>query len=295
MLDRLLLREIGPSTVLSDRPIAETIREAIQGADVVVAVVGARSSVANVAYELGIATALRRRIVLVADPAANLPSSWQGLFMIHARPANVAAVEFRLRAYLRHELKSPIPPGRVPERAPVTTDALPALAHHAARERAPPRHRSRKGPEEARQPAGAYLADSAAEAQVAAIFERAGLEVIWHPTKQRSEFDLAVWIVELEAVLGNPLLVEVSGQANQSAGRSALENFRAKLEAIGRPAGLWVTSGEGVPFSAGARLPLVISASIADLERLRDRSQLVKWLVEQRNQIVHGGQPARRR
>jgi hypothetical protein len=219
----------------------------------------------NILFELGIAYARRKPILAFVGSSSALPSDMLSLTYVCADPKNAATVQSTLATFLEHASDKPL--GR--------TVRAPAKMGMKSKP-SPPPPPSSIGQE--------------FERRTAALLQEAGFIVSW-PTERRDQgADLAVWIDELQHVLGNPLLVEVKAgdmsTARLSEAASRLREYVARTQ--GRCALLvyWDRRNREFP-SVFSGWPLVFQLSGSALTRLVRRRRLPAELLRLRNAAVH--------
>lgn len=78
-----------------EEDVQESLKEAINEADVVVAVLSARNNLAS-AIEAGVAVALEKRIIVVADKGVTVPTTLSGALLVRGKPGDVDAIQYAL-------------------------------------------------------------------------------------------------------------------------------------------------------------------------------------------------------
>jgi hypothetical protein len=75
--------------------ILQSLQQAIASADTVIVVLGEEPAL-DPAFEAGVAVALGKSLVVLADPQAAIPSNLAGLLTVRARPDDLTAINFAL-------------------------------------------------------------------------------------------------------------------------------------------------------------------------------------------------------
>jgi len=218
----------------------------------------------NALFELGIAYAKRKPILVFIDSLLQLPSDIPSVTYVRSTPTNPETVRSVLRTFLEH---APVAPPRKAWKPP----RKPKLW----KERSP-----------------STLRGTQFEQRTADLLQRAGFIVSGSAEPRGRGVDLAVWIDQLEHSLGNPLLVEVKA-GDLSAKRLDEAAFQLRqyvAKTHGRCALLvyWDHSNREFPL-ASAGWPLVLQLSGAALSKLVAQGRLVQELVRLRNAAAHGG------
>jgi hypothetical protein len=248
-------------------PFPELLRIAISDADLVAGVLSGSASDQTVVFELGIASALSKPIVIAAFPDVSVPSALNSLPLVRLAPGSQESLALALRHVVDHY------PG---EAAQGQSKATP-LGDRADQ-------------------VLSVLRDAETEIKLiqalVAALEASGATVVQEGRGGRARFDLGVWSPELGASVGNPFLIEVKSRLR---GGAELEKARHQvLSYLPAVKGSWamVVYGEGPPSSA---LELDVSGSPVLLQRadelvasMRDESfpEVVRKLRNQRAHLL---------
>lgn len=252
-----------------------TLQAAIANADFVCAVVPAGPADANVFLEIGIGIGAGRPCLLFVAPKAELPALLGGQSYARAALDDGEALRFHLDAFLKNVAKN----GRKREAVrqeppPIPNPALIASAMGRIAtweaQSAPPRE-----PELVQ-----LLAD---------VFEAAGYvaSTASGPAgRDGVRADLAVWVDELQAVIGNPLVVEVSAQRPTPMKARQLRNALREHQT---PLGLLVSWGaaETEQFRDDVLGPMVVVMRARDVVEALARGDFARTLLSQRNTAFH--------
>ena len=275
LLDGLKRRGAEPY-VLSDvaplgTEILHSLRLAIQRADRVLVVLG-EAPAPNPMFEAGLALGLGKPLLIIAAPGATVPADLAGQVIVRARPDDLDAINFAL--------------DQVQERATRETRRTPGPGGH---------------------PLGAAVADQLlarlgmsghTEASSIAILleaiEASGSVAVVN-TERDPGFDLGVWSDDLEAIGGNPLLVEVKRSLVPGAVDQVLHgladhpNARLGLVVYLEP------SAADRPTSRAeldqARFPVLI-ISLQQLLRRMASASFAEVVRDMRNRSAHGLSPS---
>ncbi|HEV3340613.1 MAG TPA: restriction endonuclease [Pirellulales bacterium] len=252
--------------------IAESVRLAVQEADFFCAILPEGSSNANVLFELGIAAGLEKALFLIVEPGVDLPLDLRGLPYVRASLSDRNSLASRIPPSLRTFLNG----DREEERPPRVACEVDL---DAARSRI-----SEILSLEAGQRAGPF------EAFVRDLLTEAGYVVSGVSSSKGTGTDLAVWIDDVESVLGNPVLVELKMAAeDQTPSEGDLRQLRAYMASGAARCGLLVTTAPrptSMPETAPG-WPLVFYFGAEELAVFVAAGSLPDELIARRNRAVH--------
>jgi hypothetical protein len=265
------VRVLVPKELAVGADWVSEIRNEISHADLVIGIVPSARQAPWVLFELGQASALDRRIVLITSPKAEpVPFSLHQVVTLRIDLDNTEAIEFAL-----DQVMSAPPLGR--DRRPASSQTF-ALGGKADTLIAKLR----------RSLADANFAE--VEAVVAEALRDSGTDAIASSTGHDVGADFAVWSDVLEPFVGNPLLIEV--KAKLTSKTAASKAFRQLATYMDKSGSRWalLLYGEGPrdEKELSSSLPNVLVLSVQSLlENLRTQSfpELVRDL---RNRRVHG-------
>jgi hypothetical protein len=277
LLDGLKRRGTDPY-VLSDvaplgADIVQSLRLAIESADRVLVVLSEEPSL-NPVVEAGIALALGKPLLIIAAPGASVPSDLAGQLIAQARHDDLDAINFALD---HAEARTP---------SPIRT-SRPALATGRP-----------LGPAEADRLLSRLSEPGLTERSAIAILleaiEASG-EVGVHGTGERAGFDLGVWSDDLDAIGGNPLIIELKRSLRPGAVDQVLCYLEAHPSArLGLLVYLDPATGEG-PFVqdelSKARFPVLVISLYQLLQRMTSAS-FAEVIRDMRNRTAHGPGPS---
>jgi hypothetical protein len=271
LLDGLKRRGADPY-VLSDvaplgADIVQSLRFAISRADRVLVVLTDKPAL-NPALEAGIALALGKPLLIIAAPGSSIPSDLKGQLIAQARPDDLDAINYAL-------------------------DHAEAPAAPSADRRSVPRPTGRPlGRDRTNQLlatldlTGEYPTEQSAIAVILEAIEASrGVGVV----SADSGFDLGVWSDDLDAIGGNPLLVEIK----RSLTRGAVDQVLRALDAhpTARLALLVYTEPSPQAELARSRFPVLVISLQQLLDRMASAS-FAEVVRDLRNRIVHGLEPS---
>ncbi len=275
--EELHKRGVKPITAYQLHPtgisIMNEIEEAISSVDFVIAVISDQFY-GNVFFELGLAYAKKKRMMLILSPKIkDVPSDLSGSLYFRAESSNREAIAFALDQLIASQKIKPVRYDKPRQKSHALGDRVDEYLKRL--------RESRKA-----------LRGHDLEEMVVEIFQESGVEAVCRrPTKDLG-VDIAVWSDDFQGVLDNPILVEVKSRIRNNnellKELKQLDMYRNKSGA--KWALLLVSSAftssalSSIPFVGG-----VIAITISEfLERLRTRS-LVETLRNLRNERVHGG------
>ncbi|MHB0773767.1 hypothetical protein ACYCVF_35420 [Bradyrhizobium sp. 1.29L] len=219
----------------------------------------------NVMFELGLAIGRNKPVLALVKSAAGLPLDALTYFVL---PPDAEALGRALDTFLSHSK----PISKRPRKA-VVPKSSPGVANKAPTTRI----------------------GHTAELQAAELLRQAGYIVSDEMGPMDKGVDLAVWIDELEPVIGGPLLVQVkSGQPSMNRVLQAKEELREYVIKTNGKVGLivwWGVSAVPEPPSPPGRhrWPLIVVLPGEKLTRLVESGGLTSELTRLRNAAVHGG------
>jgi hypothetical protein len=265
------VRVLVPQELTVGADWVSEIKNEISRADLVIGIVPSARQAPWVLFELGQASALDRRIVLITSPKAEpVPFSLHQVVTLRIDLDNTEAIEFAL-----DQVMSAPPLGRDRRPASSPTSSLGGKADTLIAKLR-------------RSLADANLAD--VETIVAEALRDSGTDAIASSPSHDVGADFAVWSDVLEPFVGNPLLIEVKAKlTSKTAASRALRQLATYMNKSGsRWALLLYGEGPRDENELGSSLPNVLVLSVQSLlESLRTQSfpELVRDL---RNRRVHG-------
>jgi len=275
LLDGLKRRGTEPY-VLSDvaplgAEILQSLRLAIERADRVLVVLG-DAPAPNPMFEAGFALAFGKPLLIIAAPGATVPTDLAGQVIARARPDDLDAINFAL--------------DQVQQRAPLGTRRTPGPTGRPLRPDVVDRLLDRLS--------ASASTDESSIAILAEAIEASG-EVAVANTGRDAGFDLGVWSDDLEAIGGNPLLVEMKRSLVPGAVDQVLRGLAAHPSArLGLVVYLEPAAGDRPP-SRGeldqARFPVLV-ISLQELLRRMASASFAEVVRDMRNRSVHGLRPS---
>lgn len=275
--EELLKRGIEPCTAdelpAMGMSMVELTERAIRESDLVIGLVDFQSS-QWLFFELGIAKGLGKPVLLVVSPACgqeDVPAMLTGTLYVRADPANRQAIGFALDQLLAASgRKSRRQAGRVPSECALGSEVDKYLGLI-----------NTDGPELTEQDLHRLVAD---------LLQAGGVSTVIQGSSSGRGADLAVWSDDLQAIVGNPLLVEVKAHIRD---RGHLREVLSQVETYRRNSNTeWallilhtLAGPTPVNHDVGAVLTLTLTELIEGL-RTKSFSEVIREL---RNVRVHGG------
>ncbi len=243
--------------------LGEAVADAIRSADVVVAILDDSEEAEGTIFEVGLAAGMGKPVLILASSEARVPVDLRGFLQVRASPDNAEAIALALDNFERYEA------GSTGERAPRHSVGRPLgpYADHLLEE-------TREG----------ELELSEVEELLVRAVEASGAVASGGVGPRRS-FDIGVWSDDLDAIAGNPLLVEVRPRIDSAGVRNSL---LALHRVSGARAALIVALEEPTEIeTARLRWPVLGISLRKLLEEMRD-SSFAEVVRELRNRSVHG-------
>jgi hypothetical protein len=256
--------------------IRESLIEGMQKADAVIVVLGHRPGNENVYYEMGLADAMRKPVLIVSGGALD-PASDVALYpYIRARHDDEEALRFGVSHFLRAPHS-----GTKPSRDYTsTTKPLGELVDGFL----------------TRLRSDLVIREDELVGLIATAIRESGVDTQASDSHRSSgeeiPADIAVWSDDLASLIGNPLPIEVRSSllTAQDAERAAKNLMRAIIGAQVRWGLILFTKATSDAVRTLSKYP-VLAMSIEDfLEGLRERS-FSRIVIDLRNRAVHGVRP----
>lgn len=189
------------------------VRSAIEDADAVLVVLGAKDNIAP-AFDAGVASALGKKVVVLADKRVIVPTALSKALLVRGSSQDVDAVAYALDQVADRPLRSPYSAALTP--MPSRTHARETLGIQ-----------SDILLSQINRP---QIAESDAIKILTDAIESSGAIAVKN-VERDAGFDLGVWSDELESIGANPLLVEFTTSFNANTRKRALTMLRANRTA----------------------------------------------------------------
>jgi hypothetical protein len=250
--------------------ILQSLRLAIQRADQVLVVLG-DTPAPNSMFEAGLALGLGKSLLIIAPPGATVPTDLAGQVVARARPDDLNAINFVLDHVQQHAVRdarrAPGPSGR-----PLGGDLADRLL--------------------ARVSESGHTVASSIGVLIEAIEASGSVAVV---NTDGLGFDLGVWSDDLEAIGGNPLLVEVKRSLMPGAVEQLLHGLADHPSArLGLVVYLEPPREDQPPSRTEldqARFPVLV-ISLQQLLRRMASASFAEAIRDLRNQSAHGLRPS---
>ncbi len=244
--------------------LVDALREAIIAADRVIVVLPRGDGAVNAAFEAGLAWALNKQLIVVAAQDAEVPSDLSGILIVRADPGDLDAIGFAL------DQIEDRPSSQRRSQGAGTGQPIGSYADLLLKR------------------AGEIRSESEALALLVDAIEASGAAAVRSAGRDRG-FDLGVWSDDLDAIAGNPLLIEVKRALTANAVRQSLLALHSSPSA--RLGLIVLTEDDTRPsHDIGLAAPVLAIGLVDLLERLR-RQSFAEIVRDLRNQSVHGRPP----
>jgi hypothetical protein len=206
-------------------PLGEVIRTAMTSVTLVIGILSGAVSDSNVLFELGMASAMNKPIIVVVAPDVAIPSDLHAFPLVRLAPDARDSLALALRhVWVRHARSADNEESGISALGPRTDDLLETVSQATS--------------------------ESDLSLILAEALELSGATVVREGHAGSGRFDLGVWSVELAALVGNPFLIEVRRRLlSPGDAKLAGQQVSKYLSAVG---GSWamVVYGEGPPSGA---------------------------------------------
>ena len=282
-IKKLLLEKglefIHPSEILSyGQSISEKINKLISQSDIFIAVFEDKFESGNTLFELGIAVARKKQIIILTSPSFPLPSDLTEFLTLKISQDNFDALDF----------------------------AIDQLLAATSKKKKKKETRSFKGFREVGKPVGNKIfelkhrldnlepgiAGDELENFVSDLLKESGISVIQQSKMPDVGADIAIWSDDLGAILGNPILIEIKRNIrNRSQALQVTNQLLSYLQKTNSRFAI-VLYLEGLPSSSIQEFSKqfnVLFFQLGDfVEQLQNKS-FADTIKIRRNIVAHGG------
>jgi len=273
---RALLHSKGIETILpfeleiTGANFREQIEKAIQKADFCIAVLTASKGSSNVFFELGYAWAMRKRVVLIQTGNIELPPNLSGFPILKVDTNEGEKLASLLDQFLKSQKSAKPRRYKVDKTKPLSSRAK-ELTRHLKK-------------------LGGRATHQEFENILLTAFRESGIRTFAEPQSEDRSYDFALWLDELEYVVGNPVVVEVKTKLTRRVARKMRRRF---VERFGTEIGkaLLVIYLRGSERQIGAEnigVPLVLFIHVARLLSELELKSLGDFVRGARNKLAHG-------
>jgi hypothetical protein len=247
----------------------EQIEHAIQKADFFIAVLS-RSGSANVFFELGFATAKLKRIVLLQTEEFEIPQNLSGFTILRADVRDGPKLSNVLDDFLKKQRHLKPARQEIVRTRPLSTRATELIQHLKNLQ--------------------ARATHAEFEKILTAAFKDSGIEVVAEPQGKDRGYDFALWLDELNHLVGNPLLVEVKTKLSKAEAKSLKSKFLKHRDTeLGKALVVVFLDGpEAIVQAESSGAPLILFVPAAVLLSALEEKSLGDFIRSERNRLVHG-------
>jgi hypothetical protein len=244
--------------------LTESLQGAINTADVVIGIFPEEAlGSANTAFEMGVAAALHKPVLLLVGPDADLPSDLSSYLYVRSALENDEALALALDNIERYAGLTREEGAAISSAAPLGAYADELLERANMLGEAPTREVEQLLTEALQAGGAVAVAGSAGDAG----------------------FDIGVWSDDLDAIDGNPLLVELKHKVDEQSLTASLQTLQRTPRAR---AALVVSLSQVPPVGVGALGWPVLWISLGDLLRRMRGETFPEVIRDLRNRSVHG-------
>jgi hypothetical protein len=250
----------------------EQIEKAIKKAQFFIGVLSNQAPSLNVLFELGYASAQRKRIAVIQEGQFDLPPNVTGLPILKAKLDDRNQLQSFVKQFARPQKTQTSAAPEASKTKPLSDRSKQLIAHvKALGERAT--HRE-------------------FETVLIEALRDSGVRVMAESTQRGGgRYDLAVWIDELEYPIGNPVLIELKNDLKPSTARALRNDFLAQRDFAPGKALLvvYLTSHAKLDISTlSVAAPLVLFVSATELFSALENTSLAEFVRTRRNRLAHG-------
>lgn len=277
---RQLLLEKGlellhPSQIAAyGQSISEKVSELISQADLFLAVFDKSYESGNTFFELGLAVAQKKQIIVLSPPNFALPSDLTGFLFLIAGADNIEALGFAIDQLLEAPI---IKKKKRRSKKSLLLTKLPPLK---------PIHLLEKYNLLSPNVTGYKL-----ESFIAEMLEESGISIIKQSERPDYGADLAIWSDELGSILGNPILIEIKKSLKSHKQVKQITNHLTGYLRKTNSRSVLVLYLEGLPSREAQNIAQVFNILFFQIgefvQQLQDRS-FVDVIRTRRNIVAHG-------
>ena len=247
----------------------EQIEHAIRKADFFIAVLS-KSSSANVFFELGFATAKLKRAVLLQTEEFELPQNLSGFTILRVDIKDRQKLSTALDDFLKKQRHLKPAHQEIVRTKPLSSRATELIQHL----------RNLQG----------RATHAEFERILTAAFKESGIEVVAEPQGKDRGYDFALWLDELNHLVGNPLLVEVKTRLSKAEAKSLKNRFLKHRDTeLGKALVVVFLDGpEAIVRAESSGAPLILFVPADELFSALEQKSLGNFIRSERNRLVHG-------
>jgi len=267
----VIASDFGPAGI---KP-SDVVADAISRSDFVIAVLDDASSNANVFFELGYAHALQKPLLIQAgEGTENVPSDLTGfLYLRRGKYESREALRFAIQQLISAPSATKLRKSVIEKRSKAIGGKSNELLQRLDALRAQPEH-------------------ATLEAVVREALQASGISAFAQAGTADQRVDLAVWVDDIESLVGNPIVIEIKRQLSNTAdARIVRDQLLHYLATTNSRTGivLYDDGPESQVLNRSAGLPNIFFLQIRELlSRLRTQG-FGTIVADLRNKLVHGG------
>lgn len=272
ILDSKGIRTILPFELeITGANFREQIEKAIRKADLFIAVLTTPEDSTNVFFELGYAWARHKRVLILQSGDFSVPQNLSEFPILKVDVTDRKRLSIVLDDFLTQQRKSKSSIEKKTGKTKALSFRARELIQHLKHVETKATHRE-------------------LENILVSAFRDSGIQALTETQPQDRGYDFALWLDELEHLVGNPILVEVKVRLSKASATSLKKKF---LQSEGVEVGkallvVFLEGPEAQIASANSGSPLVLFISVARLLAELEQKSLGEFIRSQRNRLVHG-------
>ena len=271
-LDAHGIHILTPSDLVPGVDWGSEVRKQIDRADLVVGIFPKDSNSPWVIFELGVASARNKRLLVIAPPTGgDLPFALKHIQVLRIAVNNQEAIDFALDQIIAAPSISRLQPVLLGDNLPTLGDKTDTLIGVLE----------------------AALADKdyvRLESLAGEAIKLAGADVVVARRRDGRELDFAVWSDVLEPYVRNPLLVEVKGTIRRDTASSILSRMEHAVRNASGGWGLLLYGSGGLNgWDYSEEFPTILCLSLQELLLSLRKKSFPEVIRDLRNTRVHGG------
>jgi nucleoside 2-deoxyribosyltransferase len=272
VLDAKGIRTILPFELeITGANFREQIEKAIRKADLFIAVLTSPADSANVFFELGYGWARHKRVLIVQSGSFSVPQNLSEFPILKVNVTDRRKLSAVLDDFLAQQRRSKSPV----EKDGTKTKALSARARQLIQHLKNLEKRA---------------THQELENILTSAFRESGIQALTETPPRDRGYDFALWLDELEHLVGNPILVEVKLRLSKASAISLKNQFlqRGDVEVGKALLVVYLDGPEAQISSVNSGAPLVLFISVGRLLSELEQNSLGKFIRSERNRLVHG-------
>ncbi len=269
--------------------ISKKIDQLISNADFILAILDETKSNSNVFVEIGMAKALKKKIIIISPPGIILPSHLQDIIIIKANISNTEALEFNVEQALpflsvtkkrkpKHYVVKITESVQVSDRLEIKkqskTNPLGPIANEL-------RNELRNITEKNFNQSGIDL--------VKHVIQKSGIKVVVE-NRTTKDADFAVWVNELGSILDNPFLIELKFSIDHQHISNLIDQISSHFQKGKRNWALilFLKGPAEIELDEKVRSSTILFLQIEKFLKLLEQKSFGEIILQLRNNRVHG-------